>query len=294
MRFALDPSRPLPAELTRVATEQIAFARRALRTRKPDLHEAVHDARRAIRRTRAVLALARTPLGEAYYQTAVAPLRAAGRGLSRLRDSHSVIEALERIPPRAVFPKEARTRLVNLLIGHRERLASNATPVLRAADRWLARAAITVPLWFAPMDAASLREGLRRGCARAARAARAARDDPGDLLLHRFRQRTRVHSLQVEILRDCWPDVVDAQADEAKRLAQTMGAERDLFLLQRRLLRLRRPLSGACPTATALARLDRRRRGLRRTAFELAKLVFAERPAALARRLAAYQEAAAG
>ncbi len=292
MRYALNPGKPLPDELARVAAEQIALARKSLHRREPDLHEAVHAARRAIRRTRAVLALARAPLGEEFYQSSVVPLREAGRRLSTLRDAHSVIAALARIPPRAVFSATARSRLEALLIAYRDRFALQANTILRAADGQLARAAIAVPLWFAPMDNGALQEGLRRGAARAARAAQAAKGEIDEEALHRFRQRTRVHFLQVELLQDCWPAVVEAHADEAKRLAQTMGAERDLYLLQRRLHRLRRPLATDCPTPVALQRLDRRRRELRRVAFGLARLVFAERPGALSRRLAGYLDVA--
>jgi CHAD domain-containing protein len=291
-RFAIDFARPLPAELTRIVLEQLDLACALLAAPGDDIHDAVHEARRAIRRIRALLQLLRPGLGAASAD-AVRPFRDAGRALSALRDAQSVIEGVERLATRApeLMPDSVRGALVARLARRRNAVLRREAGLLDAVGERLAAARDGVGSWTVGADYATVWQGLRRGYARAARALARTRRERTEQRLHRWRQRARDHWLQLELLAGVWPSVVGAQAHAAHRLAQRLGAERDLLLVARRLEASRRRGAGRAEDRALAARIQAERERLLARAFASGARVFAERPRAFARRLAAYRDA---
>jgi CHAD domain-containing protein len=107
------PSTPVIAlgpALRGYVTAELQSAMAGLGARGGRIHAGVHLARKAIRRTRAVLALGRTTLGPG-----AAPidreLRRVNRSLSTLRDAHALVETLDRLaakPHDAVMTRRLR------------------------------------------------------------------------------------------------------------------------------------------------------------------------------------------
>ena len=294
MDFAVDIRQPTGQELQRLALGQIDAAQALLNLRTPAMHDAIHEARRAMRRARAILQMLRPALGE-HYATLARPLRDAGAALSPLRDAQAVIEAVEQLakcqPP--LLAPNAHAALMLRLRRRRSAACRHQADVLDRVDVLLAAARTAVVSWAGDASDADVLKGLRRGYARAARALRRARRDPA-AHLHRWRQRVREHRLQLELLHPAWPEVIGAQVGEARRLARLLGAERDLQLLLALFARLRTPLVAHPGNATLAARIAGERAALQEQAWTLGARVFAERPGALARRLAAYREARLG
>lgn len=296
MAYSLDLRLPPAAELCRVVREECRHAKACLRIRGERLPESVHEARRALRRVRAALLLVRPALDAVTYEAALAPWRAAGRHLCAQRDAESAIEALERlrqVAPALLSPA-ARLRLQRGLRQRRDRLSRNGAPQLDAALDDLTRAQHAIAGWTAALTPAVLWRGVRQGHARAARASSlavgAAPDDPA---WHRFRQRVRAHWLQVELLRPLWPALVGAQAQEARRLSQILGRERDLLLLDQRLVALRGELAQDCPREQARAAIAQLRLRMRERALAQGALAFSEGAGAFARRLRKWARAGA-
>ncbi len=294
MAYALDLRLPLAAELCRAVREQCAQARACLRRRGTGLPEAVHDARRAVRRARAALLLARPALAPEAYAQALGPWREAGRLLTVLRDAESAIEALQRLQrevPDLLTPA-ALAHLMRRLRQRRDRLERAANQDLDAAHAALGVAQRAIPGWTAVVDADSLWRGLRRGYVRAARAGRAAAGAAPDAAAwHEFRQRVRAHWLQLELLRLLWPAVLGAHAQEARRLSQLLGHERDLLLLEQRLAALRGELAADCPREPVRARIALLRERLRQRGSALAAVLYSEDGRDFARRVRRYAEA---
>jgi CHAD domain-containing protein len=295
MPFQIEIGRPVGAELQRAIGAQLDEARGLLVEGAADLHGAIHDARRAIRRARAALLLLRPLLG-ARYDEAIASCREAGRMLSPIRDAQSVIEAAQRMADgdAPLLGPEECARLRAALSRQRDRHARGAGPVLRVAARLLERSRHDLGQWTDAADEAALWTGLRFGYKRARQALRRAIDEPTDDNLHTCRQRVRAHWLQLELLRDAWRPVLGAQAGEARRLSQLLGQERDTQLLARRLERFRRPIATGVTPRDVIERLAAHGANLRARAAVIARLVFAERPRSLARRIANYAAATAG
>jgi CHAD domain-containing protein len=292
--FALDCRQPAGRELQRLALGQIDAAQALLSPRTPPLHDAIHEARRAMRRARAILQMLRPALGE-HHEPLAKPLRDAGVALSSLRDAQAVIEAVEQLAKRQppLFPEHARVALLRRLRRRRNAACRQQSEVLDRVAVLLAAASGALASWPGDASDADVLKGLRRGYARAARALRRARRDPA-VYLHRWRQRVREHRLQLELLHRAWPEVIGAQVGEARRLARLLGAERDLQLLAAVFARLRAPLAARPGNATLAARIASERMALQAQAWALGARVFAERPGALVRRLAAYRKATPG
>ena len=102
------PDGPGPA-LQRYALDELGAAIDALEPFGGRLHAGVHRSRKAMRRSRAVLALGGDAMGPGGRLIDRA-LRKANRGLSDLRDAHALVETLERLLDRA-SDEDARVHL---------------------------------------------------------------------------------------------------------------------------------------------------------------------------------------
>lgn len=295
MAFLLDPAEPLQQAMQRAFAEQVAAAQAQLARPPAEVHAAIHDARRAMRRARAVQALLRPGLDREAWAACSASLREAGARLSPLRDAQSVVEAIEGHLADAgvVLDDAARGRLLRSLRARRDRIVGAASASLTAARGQLVRAASEGPGPLEGFDEKALALGLESGRRRLDRALRAALADAEDgERLHRLRQRARVHWLQLELVASAWPAVLGACAAEAKRLSQALGDERDLLLLDGWLARRRAPIPGQRPLATLRDDVSALRERLRTRAFRIAARIATESPRRFARRVVALRAAA--
>src|SRR5882724_9194156 len=90
-----------PADsLRRISALQTARTTKILRDESVSLPERVHDARKRIKETRALIRLFRGSLGELFDEQNQ-HLRNAGRELAPYRDVTAVVEAIKALPPRA-------------------------------------------------------------------------------------------------------------------------------------------------------------------------------------------------
>src|SRR6185312_6387320 len=94
-RFALNADEPLGERLQRIALVQLDIALDALSVAacgSPE--ERVHEARKALKRVRALLRLLEDELGERAYERDRALVRDAGRSLARARDAAVLLSTL--------------------------------------------------------------------------------------------------------------------------------------------------------------------------------------------------------
>ena len=179
-----------------LAREECQAITRALAARRR-LHEAVHDARKAIRRLRALLALIETRIPEA---TPIdEQLERLGDGLSSLRDAHVVVETARRVAGKhrkrwkaAIEALEARRDL---------RLEG----VLRRDPGFLKRRAQVRRLQaqleyldWSRLRLADVEEGVERSQQRVDGAEKRAAIEAAPENIHRWRRRVRRLRFQLE------------------------------------------------------------------------------------------------
>ena len=129
-RFGLDADEPLGEGLQRIALAQLDIALDALSVAacgSPE--ERVHEARKALKRVRALLRLLQDELGERAYERDRALVRDAGRSLARARDAAvllSTLDALIERHPKRLGRRAGVRRLRAHLAEERDREAGLA------------------------------------------------------------------------------------------------------------------------------------------------------------------------
>jgi CHAD domain-containing protein len=276
--YRLRGGEPLPEEIGRVARGRIDHAIDELRGKTNSTpEEAVHEARKDMKKLRALLRLARGELGEETYARENACFRDAARELSGTRDSDVMLETLGGLDLPADLGWELRKLMQALRARNgaddRETAADTAREILKQARK-------RVDDWPLQRDSfAALADGVERTYRRGRRSYRAALEEPGAEALHEWRKRAKDLWYHHMLLRELWPPVMTAIGDEAHELSDRLGDDHDLVVLGAWV----REHGDAEPEF--FEAVDRRRSELQEDAFALGARLYAEKPSAYVRRL---------
>jgi CHAD domain-containing protein len=276
--YRLREGRPLPDELRRAARGRIDHASDELRGKTDSTpEEAVHEARKDMKKLRSLLRLARGELGEETFARENACFRDAARELAGTRDADVMLETLDALGLPAGLGSELRKVIQAERVGAgadgREAAARSAAAMLKEArtrvDDW--------PLERDSFDA--LAGGLERTYRRGRRALRAALEEPTAEALHDWRKRVKDFWHHHTLLRELWPPVMRATGDEAHELSDRLGDDHDIVVLAAW-------VRGHLETDPEFSEAVIRRRGeLQDAAFALGARLYAEKPSAYRRRL---------
>jgi CHAD domain-containing protein len=276
--YRLRQDEPLPDEIARVARGRIDHALDELRGKTDSTpEEAVHEARKDMKKLRALLRLVRGELGKSTFARENACFRDAARELSGTRDSDVMLETLAALDLPAGLGWELRKTMQAELASDgavdRERAARGAIAILKEArgrvDAW--------PLERDSFEA--LADGLGRTYRRGRRDFEAARAEPDTEGLHEWRKRAKELWYHHTLLRELWPAAMNVVGDEAHELSDKLGDDHDLAVLAAWLG------EHAEPGAVVLDAVESRREALQVAAFELGARLYAEKPGAYVRRL---------
>ena len=112
-RFKLNET--VSAGASRIGLEQIDIAEARLASRD-DIPTAIHDARRCLKRLRALLRLIRPALAESTYRREANRIAGIGKLLADARDQHVMQQTLAKIETRfGTFPKSVGAKLTKLM-----------------------------------------------------------------------------------------------------------------------------------------------------------------------------------
>ena len=294
--YKLKNAEPVPAGVRRIALGRIDNALDELRGETDSTpEEAIHEARKDIKKLRALLRLVRGDLGGKTFARENVVLRDTARGLAGVRDADVMIETLdalvERYPNRV--PADVARGLMQALHAHRRALDIDGTDRgVDAATAALREVRDRVEEWPLAHDSFdAFEEGLKRTYKRGRRAYAAALADPGTETLHEWRKRVKDHWHHHVVLERSWPGLMKQYGDEAHALSDLLGDDHDLTVL-REWAWAHPEAAGSVPGLEELAgAVGKRRAQLQREAFELGARLYAERPSDFARRLRLYWEA---
>jgi CHAD domain-containing protein len=251
----------------------------------------VHDARKQIKKARAVLRLLRDATGTIVYRRENTALRDAARPLGGARDSRALLVALddlvERYAPatrslqldkfRSVLRKEQTTarRTITVTLVNKQRRALRE--VSSRVDGWQMRG----EEW--EVIGGGL-ERIYRGGKRAMRTAASSRASED---LHEWRKQVKYLWHQLQVLEPSWPGLLGELAAQSHKLADHLGDDHDLAVLRQKIA----SNAGVFETQdrdALVAMLDRRRKQLQDKAFKLGARIFQERPRRFSSRIGAY------
>jgi CHAD domain-containing protein len=123
---------------------------------------------------------------------------------------------------------------------------------------------------------------LKRTYARGREAFARADRKPTATNLHEWRKRVKDLWYQERLLQGSWPNVMKAQAKEAKKLSKLLGEDHDLAVLAEHV-----------DDPQLLELIEQRRAELLERSRDLGRRIYAERPKAFARRARRYVDLAA-
>jgi CHAD domain-containing protein len=276
--YRLKPGEPLPEGIVEIAHGRIDHALAELRGESDSTpEEAVHEARKDLKKLRALLRIARGELGDDSFRRENTCFRDAGRELAGVRDNDVLLETLKALELPAGMQWELRKR-IQAQGGPdggdgRGRAAAGVVAMLQEArgrvDSW--------PLERDSFDA--LRPGLERTYRRGRRDFRAAQAEPTVESLHEWRKRAKELWYQHSVLRRLWPPVMQAVGDEAHELANRLGDDHDLAMLADWVS------VHAEGEPEFFEAVEQRRSELQDEAFALGERLYADKPSAYVRRL---------
>jgi CHAD domain-containing protein len=282
--YAFLRDEPVPAAIRRIMDEQIARARDQLADASQPLATRVHDARKRLKETRAILRLVRRPLGE-QFSAENAAFRDAGRMLAGLRDAEAVLEALEKLSESAALSQTVAGPVHALLVARRD--AISAAALEAAVSDVLARLNIArarLDFW-PPLDDSfeTIAGGLRRtyGDGRRAMATALAGGMPAQY--HDWRKRAKEHWYHAQLLRNVWLPMMKSWADELSTLSRALGDHHDLFVLRETVARVAANAGPGLDPVGTVALLDAiaaRQTELEQEAQRAGRLAWAEPPQA--------------
>ena len=251
---------------------------------------AIHGARKDLKKLRSLLRLVRRELGEDVFAAESKRYRDAGRLLAGSRDAEVRLQTLValRVNRESTLPAADTALWESQLEAERDEIVAAAereAGQIERARKKIAAGHDRVGSWPLRGDTWKLAEpGLRRGYRDGRRAMKRVRKDSSAENVHRWRKRTKDLWYQLRIVRNAWPQPLDAAIDQAHELADLLGDHHDLAVL-REDLASRWGVSGKAAFETAIGQ---RQQELLATALELGARIYAEKPQAFSRRLEAY------
>jgi CHAD domain-containing protein len=283
--YRLKAGEPLPEGIALIAHGRLDHAIAELRGKSDSsAEEAVHEARKDLKKLRALIRMTRGELGEETFRRENACFRDAGRELAGVRDDDVLLDTLSALDLPAGMGWELRKALQEQRAMEdgdaRRAAAAGVVAMLHEArgrvDDW--------PLERDSFDA--LRDGLERTYRRGRRDFREARRDPTVEALHEWRKRVKELWYHHTLLRSLWPPVMQVVGDEAHELANRLGDDHDLAMLADWM----REHTGAEPEFFEV--VERRRSELQVEAIGLGERLYADKPSAYLRRLQGLWQAA--
>jgi CHAD domain-containing protein len=303
--FLLGPDEPLGEGLQRLSLGQLEEAIAGFVDPASNIEDAIHRARKASKRLRAILRLVRPEIGERVYRFENRALRDAARLVSGVRDAAVAVETVRLLAdrfdgslPLDVFD-DLSERLDRRYLRIRQRIVEESraiADVVAVLERSRARFA-GWPTGEAAKKVygSAIRDrfdavgpGLGQTYARGRREMKQAMTRPTAVDFHLWRKRVKYLRYQTEILRSVWPEVVGGAASTLVLLSEHLGQEHDLA----ELLSLLAVDSQLCPDPVErslfAALAQHRRAELQAGSRVLGMRVYAEKSSQFVGRLGVY------
>jgi len=255
--------------------------------------EAIHCARKDIKKVRAVLRLVQTEIVKKEFRRLTSLLRKAANLLAVPRDAYIKAKTLRdlarhfkgQLAPGAL--RGIRAELRNAFDEEmkrfgREKTGRRVERILRRVAKQLERLDVNGKGWKA------LSPGVRAAYSQGRCAYQRVLKDSSPGNLHDWRKSVKDLWYQVTLLRPVWPEQMDAIAGELESLGECLGDDHDLVVLQHAVEKLCKGDRNARELEILNGLTEQRHRELRDAAGALGARFYAEKPSMFCNRLARY------
>jgi len=235
MAYRLKLKESLGKGVRRIAGEQLDNAAARLQG-DSDLEIGVHEARKGLKRTRALLRLIRPGLADASYRKANVQLRDIARSLSAVRDRDVVRGILTKLLKGTTSEAKAARHLLALLDVAPAAANGLGAPVRDVAGALREIDAVRREIGGLALHGASF-DTVVTGLTKSHRAGRKAlvralQNPEEEEALHDLRKAAQAYWRQMLLIQQAWPEACLARAAAAKQVADLLGQDHDVALLE--------------------------------------------------------------
>jgi CHAD domain-containing protein len=312
MAFRFDIHETVLKGIPRIARERIDRVIESLSEKPQPSAESIHDARKNLKCLRALLRLARGSIERDFRRRENFFFRDIGRSLSAARDPHALLEALEYFRKHrqnnsrsagpkqeltSAFIKKLQEKIEHEIVhelppGAAKKIAGDLREAKRRVDHWFDGAMLHPENEWENFVGVGLRRTYRQGKRVVWQFEAAGKEAANDETWHELRKCAKALGYQLRLFRPAWPEMMNQLVDEIDRLTDRLGDANDLAILRRKILSEpydpSEKQSSAETRRAFLRSLDRRKHKLRQEAFNLARLIYTDKPGQFERRLGRY------
>ena len=280
LAYSFKPGEPIHADVKRIVSEELDSAIEHLEGRgEPDRDEAIHEARKNVKKVRGVLRLVRQELGMTY-AVENQRLRGVGRSLSECRDAGAMLEIFEQLSKRQGGDWSARPGIALIRARLMEAKSGHAfADVLSAAGQELRAVRENVKDW--PLHTGgfeAIAHGLERTYRNGRRAIRRALDEPSAENYHAWRKRVKDHWYHVRLIGRVCGDALSFYQQDLKDLETYLGDDHNLAVLRQR-------VAGENDLQFFWSAVENDQSTLRSSAVLLGQTIYHDNPAVFIRQL---------
>jgi hypothetical protein len=296
MAYRFQNQGSVETNVRRILGEQLDKARYQLTEHFSDYPaDAIHDARKRLKKARSVLRLMRKALDKDVYKHEKNTLRDAGRLLAPARDGeayrgtlNNLIDYYSSVLEEDAFDTlrewllELNHRRLRQLIDHDEPMNEVIT-TLKDSQQRLKQLSLDKSDWDA------LGKGLKKIYRQGRDRMETAYEEMSDAAFHQWRKRVKDLWYDSRLLKPIWPGMMNSMKSEAHLLSKYLGDDHDIAELRSFLLDQEE--QGALQDAhlDLLLPLMKHRQGrLRQKARSLGQLLYAETPESFTERIETY------
>jgi CHAD domain-containing protein len=236
MAYRFKQGEPVSKAIKRMVRGEIRFAVEQLSGRKgADRDEAIHEARKSVKKIRALLRLVQAELGNTY-RFENTRFRDVGRRLSEFRNAAAMLELLDSLEKKYKDKLKARALdSVRRGLVARKKQIEREGRIDDAIER-LVEALIAanqrIKTWPLRNDGfAAISPGLQKAFRRGRQMLDIARNDPTDENFHTWRKRVKDHWYDIRLLENLWTPVMHAYEKSLNDLQTWLGDDHNLVVL---------------------------------------------------------------
>ena len=267
--------------IKRTAVEEIECAIRRL-THGKNRDEAVHDARKSVKKIRGAIRLVRFDFGD-MLAAEIAFFRDIGRKLSELRDTQAMLEIFDGLVEKykAELGSGALDSVRLDLVARKERFeqAQSGSAVIDDVLKDLRKARQRVDRWPLTSNGfAAVAPGLAATFKQGRRAFASAYENPLPENFHEFRKRAKDHWYHIRLFQNLWTPALAKYESSLKSLEQALGDDHNLVVLRETIAANPASFTNSHDLETAFALMDNYQRELRIEARVIGERIYGQRP----------------
>jgi CHAD domain-containing protein len=281
--YRLLAGEPVGVGIKRVVAARVDDAVAQLRGEAgADPAEAVHEARKDIKKIRSALRLVRQRIGDEAWRLENEHYRDCARQLSGFRDAEILVEALDALGQRFGPPARERVARLRAELDRENRVAQEEGHIERAMATASAELEQGRPrIESLPLDGDGwdlIGPGIHRSYRRGRKRLRGVEEEASVANLHELRKRVKDLWYQLRLIRDADRDLLGPLADHAHDLSDHLGDDHDLALLREQVQRRAAAFTDPGEQRYLLEQIDQRRGELQFAALSLGRRIHDEKP----------------